>query len=120
MHSLTFDELLAVLKVAKEKSIRNWSMILTAFAHGLRASEVCTLNLSDLNAGHLTIARLKGSLNTIHSLQPHRGQPLLDEVKAMRQWLSRRPGDAGDALFPLAERADVGHAVLPHLPGCRC
>jgi len=100
MHSLTFDELLAVLKVAKEQSTRNWCMILTAFSHGLRATEVCQLKLSDLNAGHLAIARLKGSLNTIHSLQPHRGQPLLDEVKAMRQWLSRRPGDAGDALFP--------------------
>src|SRR5207237_8664984 len=100
MHSLTFDELLAVLKVAKEQSTRNWSMILTAFSHGVRATEVCQPKLSDLNAGHLAIARLKGSLNTIHSLQPHRGHPLLAEVKAMKQWLSRRPGDAGDALVP--------------------
>lgn len=100
MESLTFDELLTVLRVAKEQSTRNWCMVLTAFSHGLRASEVCGLKLSDLNDGHLDIARLKGSLRTIHSLQPHRGQPLLDEVKALKQWMSERPTDAGDALFP--------------------
>src|SRR5207237_10472061 len=99
MHSLTFDELLAVLKVAKEQSTRNWCMILTAFSHGLRATEVCQLKLSDLNAGHMAIARLKGSLNTIHSLQQNRGQPLLDEVKAFKQWLSRIHGYAGDDMF---------------------
>jgi type 1 fimbriae regulatory protein FimB len=100
MESLTFDELLTVLRVAREQSTRNWCMILSAFAHGLRASEVCKLKVSDLNDGHLAIARLKGSLRTIHSLQPHRGQPRLDEVKAIKQWLSERPTDAGDALCP--------------------
>ncbi|HWW13081.1 MAG TPA: tyrosine-type recombinase/integrase [Candidatus Dormibacteraeota bacterium] len=100
MDSLTYEELLGVLKTAKAHSLRNWAMILTAFSHGLRASEVCQLKISDLAEGHLTIKRLKGSRTTLHQLVPHRGQPLLDEVKAMKEWLAVRPTDAGDALFP--------------------
>jgi type 1 fimbriae regulatory protein FimB len=76
-----------VLKVARSQRLRNWAMILTAFSHGLRASEVCNLNVSDLDRGHLKIKRLKGSKETTHQLVPHCGQPLLDEVKAMKQWL---------------------------------
>lgn len=100
MDHLTCDELLAVLKVAKAQSVRNWAMVLTAFSHGLRASEVCNLKVSDLADGHLKIKRLKGSNETTHQLVPHRGQPLLDEVKAMKLWLAERHTDAGDALFP--------------------
>jgi len=100
MTSLTYDELLAVLKEAKAHSVRNWAMILTAFSHGLRATEVCNLRMSDLVDGHLTIKRLKGSNTTTHQLVPHRGEPLLDEVKAIKAWLAERPTDAGDALFP--------------------
>jgi integrase len=74
-------------------------MILTAFSHGLRASEVCQLTTKDLADGHLTIKRLKGSNATTHQLVPHRGVPLLDEVKAIKEWLSERPNDAGNALF---------------------
>src|SRR5438445_6610405 len=99
MEHLTYVELLAVLKVARAQSVRNWAMILTTFSHGLRASEVCNLKVSNLNDGHLKIKRLKGSNETTHQLVPHRGQPLLDEVKAMKQWLAVRPMDAGDALF---------------------
>jgi type 1 fimbriae regulatory protein FimB len=99
MENLTYNELLAVLKAARVQSVRNWAMILTAFSHGLRASEVCNLRVSHLNDGHLKIKRLKGSNATTHQLIPHRGQRLLDEVKAMKQWLAVRPTDAGDALF---------------------
>jgi len=100
LESLTYDELLAVLKAAKAQSTRNWCMILAAFSHGLRASEVCGLRLSDVHDGHVTIHRLKGSRTTLHQLVPHRGTPLLDEVKALKGWLVERPTDCGDALFP--------------------
>jgi type 1 fimbriae regulatory protein FimB len=100
MEHLTYDELVSVLTVARARSLRNWVMIVTAFSHGLRASEVCDLKVSDLNDGHLKIKRLKGSNETTHQLVPHRGQPVLDEVKAIKQWLAVRPADAGDALFP--------------------
>jgi integrase len=100
MDSLTFDELIQVLETARAQSTRNWCMILTAFSHGLRASEVCGLTMGDLRDGHITIKRLKGSKKTVHQLIPHRGQPLLDEQKALKAWLAERPTDAGDALFP--------------------
>lgn len=100
MEHLTYDDLVSVLTVARAQSVRNWTMVLTAFSHGLRASEVCNLKVSDLNGGHLRIKRLKGSNETTHQLVPHRGQPLLDEVKAIKLWLAERPTDAGDALFP--------------------
>ncbi|MGA2978046.1 MAG: tyrosine-type recombinase/integrase [Terriglobales bacterium] len=100
MNSLTYDELLAVLKLARGHRTRDWVMILTAFSHGLRASEVCNLRTTDLTDGHLTIRRLKGSKVTVHQLIPHKGQPLLDEVKALKLWSAERPTDCGDALFP--------------------
>jgi integrase len=100
MEFLTYGELLNVLRSAKRHSIRNWAMILMAFSHGLRASEVCGLKLSDISDGHVMIARKKGSRNTVHQIVPHKGTPLLDEFRMLREWLAIRPTDAGDALFP--------------------
>jgi type 1 fimbriae regulatory protein FimB len=99
MEHLTEKELLAVLKVAKEQSIRDWCMILTAYKHGLRASETAALTLDDLKDGCLDIRRKKGSLHTVQPLFPHKGEPLLDEVKAIRAWLRVRPDDGSKALF---------------------
>jgi len=65
-----------------------------------RPNRPIRLLLRNLAEGHLTIKRLKGSRTTLHQLVPHRGQPLLDEVKAMKEWLAVRPTDAGDAPFP--------------------
>jgi len=42
-------EVLAVLKVAKTRSARSWAMILIAYRHGLRASEVCRLRVGDID-----------------------------------------------------------------------
>jgi integrase len=39
-------ELLAVLEVARARSMRDWCMILRAYRHGLRASEVCNLRMA--------------------------------------------------------------------------
>ena len=41
MTHLTPDELLSVLKAARARSARDWAMVLLAYRHGLRASEVC-------------------------------------------------------------------------------
>jgi site-specific recombinase XerD len=75
-------------------------MILMTYRHGMRREEVCQLRLSDIKNGELNIERLKGSKRTVQPLMPHRGQPLLDEVKGLRMWLVERPKDSGDALFP--------------------
>ena len=101
MAFLSPEEVLAVLKAARVRSIRDWAMVLVAYRHGLRASEVCGLKLSDVNPKDQTVrvARLKGSMLTTQPLMPHRGQPLLDELAALRAWLKVRPPDGSDFLF---------------------
>src|ERR1700732_4884114 len=101
MTYLTPEEILAVLKVARGRSVRDWAMILLAYRHGLRASEVCGLRLFDvdLKDGAISIQRLKGSMRTVQPLYTHRGQPLLDEVAALRSWLKVRPADGSGYLF---------------------
>src|ERR1700676_3076938 len=101
MTYLSPEEVLAVLKAARARSIRDWAMVLVAYRHGLRASEVCGLKLSDVNLKDQTIrvARLKGSMLTTQPLVPPRGQPLLDELAAVRAWLKTRPADGSDFLF---------------------
>lgn len=101
MTFLTTDETLAVLKAARDRSTRDWAMILFAYRHGLRASEVCGLKLSeiDLREGWISIRRLKNSLQTVQPLYPHRGKPLLDETVALRAWFRERPKDGSDYLF---------------------
>jgi type 1 fimbriae regulatory protein FimB len=101
MTYLTPEEILAVLKSARKHSIRDWAMVLLSYRHGLRASEVCGLKLTDidLKSGSISIRRLKGSLQTVQPLYQHRGQPLLDEVAALRTWLKMRHADGSDFLF---------------------
>src|SRR5208283_2812597 len=101
MVMLTPQETLELLKTAKNRSARDWAMILLAYRHGLRASEVCGIKLADidLKAGSISIRRLKGSLHTIQPLYQHRGQPLLDEPAAIRAWLRKREDDGSDYLF---------------------
>jgi len=97
--SLTTEELLAVLETAREHSTRDWALLVTIYRHGLRASEAAELRLDDIKDGQLTVARVKGSLKTTQPICKHPGQPLLDEVKALREWLKVRPQDGSDAVF---------------------
>ena len=101
MTILTPPETLALLKAARKRSTRDWAMILLAYRHGLRASEVCGIKLADvdLKSGSISIRRLKGSLHTIQPIYQHRGQPLLDETAALRAWLRKRSADGSDYLF---------------------
>ena len=75
-------------------------MLLT-YSHGLRAQETCNLTVKDidLKGQQIIVRRLKGSLQTTQQLMGHKGQPLLDELKALKEWLAIRPKDGGDALF---------------------
>ena len=107
---LTPAELLAVLKIARAKSTRDWCMILVAYRHGLRASEVCGLKLADLDlrTGSITLRRLKGSMHQTQPLYSHRGQPLLDETAALRAWLRDRVEDGSGFLF-LSQKGGAMH-----------
>jgi type 1 fimbriae regulatory protein FimB len=98
---LTPDEVIAVLKAAKERCTRDWCMILLAYRHGMRASEVCNLRIDDVDVKRqaITVRRLKGSLDTVQPLYTHRGVPLLDELAALRAYLRDREDDGSDFLF---------------------
>lgn len=100
MQFLTPEEILRILKVARQHSQRDHLMILMAYSHGLRATEVCQIRLADISNGSLTIRRLKNSKTTVQPLVPHRGQPLLDEIKSLRDYTKVRLVDAGEYLFP--------------------
>jgi type 1 fimbriae regulatory protein FimB len=101
MQYLEPAEVLSVLKAAKARGAREWAMILSAYKHGLRASEVCNLRVDDVDIrnGSIVVARLKGSLRTTQAVTEHRGEPLLNELRALREWLRERPTDGSDFLY---------------------
>jgi len=100
MKALTNDEVLKVLKAASD-SPRDLAMILLAFRHGMRASEVCRLEMKDvdLRNGEITVRRLKGSLKTMQPLADVPGQPLLSEKRVLRAWLAERGNHPSKYVF---------------------
>src|ERR1700756_3291363 len=94
-------EVLSVLRAARIKGAREWAMIVVAYKHGMRASEVCNLRLDDIDMknGSIVVERLKGSLRTTQAVTEHRGEPLLNELRSLREWLRQRPNDGSDFLF---------------------
>lgn len=101
MQRLEPHEVLSVLRAARTKGAREWAMIVVAYKHGMRASEVCNLRVADvdLKNGSIVIDRLKGSLRTTQAVTEHRGEPLLNEHRALREWLKQRPDDGSDYVF---------------------
>ena len=93
---LTPDELLRLLKAARDRSVRDWALLLIGYRHALRAQELSNLTLSDVDLKTRTIRvrRVKGSLENIQPLEKRAGQPLLDEPKALRLWLAERKDDS--------------------------
>jgi len=91
MKGLTPAEIEKVLKVASQ-SKRNHAMLLIAFRHGARASEVCDLLIKDVDmkAGKIIIRRKKGSLTTEQPIADHAGKPLLAERRVLKAWLEER------------------------------
>jgi len=81
---LTLQEMNQLLDKAKRtgrNAHRNYTLILIAYHHGLRAGEAATLKWSDINFedGSMYVRRLKGSKP---STQPLTG----DDMRALRKW----------------------------------
>lgn len=102
MKSLNTQQITAVLKLARESSTRDWCMLLLTFRHALRSQEVRQLKLADVDvtSGALSISRVKGSKDSVQTLDRHKGEPLLDSVLAVRLWLKERQEDGSQVLFP--------------------
>ena len=94
MQFLTRGELKALLDRLKMKSQRDYAMVLLAYRHGMRASEVCNITMQnlDLEAGNIRCQRGKGSISNWQQLP-------IDEIKAIKTWLRRRPKVDTDCLF---------------------
>ncbi len=102
MKHLESEQILSLLRAAREHSTRDWAMLLLTFRHALRSSEVRGLKLSDINLtdGTIRIERAKGSDSGVQTLDAHKGEPTLDEFVALRAWLKERIEDGSKVLFP--------------------
>ncbi|HSC07267.1 MAG TPA: tyrosine-type recombinase/integrase [Steroidobacteraceae bacterium] len=94
---LTKDEVRALLRAAKQSvryAARNHSMILLAYRHGFRASELVGLRVADvdLKAGTIYCRRSKGSKSSVHPMKR-------DEIAAIERVLRDRDVRGTDYLF---------------------
>lgn len=76
-------------------------MILMAYSHGLRASEVLRLTPDSVKDGLLTVRRLKGSLRTQQPLVASE-EPLLDEAEAWFDFTLKTPRN--QTVFPISRQ----------------
>src|ERR1700739_4000119 len=104
MKFLEPKELHRLLETARKRSSRDWAILLLAYRHGLRAVELSTLTLKDvdLKSNTIRVARAKSSLETVQPIDGAvGGQPWLNERKALKQWLAERETyhDSSDFFF---------------------
>src|SRR6476620_12247845 len=88
-------------------------MILIGYRHGLRASELCDLQWSqvELTAGRLHVRRAKSGSPSVHPMQG-------DEIRALRR-LQREQGPSSHVFMsergaPMTPKAYLGHKNIQH------
>ncbi len=92
-------------------SPRDLLMFRLAYRHGLRASEVGMLLISDVNLkeGKMQLDRLKGSRGGVHALHP-------TDLELLKKYLrSKDRVVSGDLLFPSKQRRPIGRSLLHKL-----
>ncbi len=128
LHPAEIEKLLSAAKASPRHGLRNHLMILLAYRHALRISEVIDLRIADINLdqGRIYCKRLKGSVANTHPMES-------DEIRLCRRWSRDRPKTAIDFFFvsergsPLTrqsawrivveagERAKLDIATHPHM-----
>lgn len=123
------DEIESLIKAAgsNRHALRDQTMILVTFRHGLRASEVCSLkwNQIDFYTRRMHVQRIKGSMDSV--------QPIRDrEIRMLKRLYEKRihkapyvfRSERGEKLTPIAfrtmiyrvaEKADLNITVNPHM-----
>ena len=111
---LTEAEIERFLRSARHgrHGVRNFAMMLLAYRHALRVSELVNLRMADLDldTGRLFVPRNKGSLSTS---QPLGG----DEIRAQRAWLRQRTNApcCNSPLLFLSERGPMTRQAVNYL-----
>lgn len=89
---LTGKEVQAMMQAARHGPTgeRDYCLILLAFRHGMRISELLDLHYRDLDLveGRINIRRLKNGFSTVHPL-------MIDECDAIRCWSQLRAARKG-------------------------
>ena len=82
----THREMARTLCIAKDRSARDYAMILLAYRHGLRCAEICGMRLDqvDLESMRIRCDRGKGSVTNWQEMAQ-------DEADAVTEWLPKRP-----------------------------
>jgi site-specific recombinase XerD len=107
------DRLLAAAKQTRNPE-RDYALVLVAFRHALRVTELCSLKLSDLNVelGEIYIRRCKGSVSGSHPI--YNG-----ETQALRAWLAIRSEmgvpEEVDTLFVSEQRRPLNRVSVWYL-----
>ena len=114
MKYLKPNELLKVLAEAKKHGVRELAMFCLAYHHGLRASEICKLLLTDIKDGTIDVRRLKGSLRTIQPLKTHE-HPLMNERAILAAWLREREDNGSIFLFTSRLGSGMTRQAVYHL-----
>lgn len=108
---LTEGEMKHFLDAARRgrHGVRDYAMMLMAYRHGMRVSELIDVRIKDLDldAGRIFVRRKKGSLST-H--QPIDG----DELRAVRAWLRERGETRSSYLF-IGERGPLTRQAVNYL-----
>jgi site-specific recombinase XerD len=120
------DKLMETARKRGRYGHRDATMILVAYRHGLRASELCDLQWHqvELNAGRLHVRRAKNGSPSVHPMQG-------DEIRALRRlqreqkesphvFMSERggpmtPKSFGTLFWRLGERARMPFQTFPHM-----
>jgi hypothetical protein len=120
------EKLMATARKSSRYGHRDAIMILIAYRHGLRASEVCDLQWHqvELNAGRLHVRRSKRGTPSVHPIQG-------DELRALRRLQRQQPAspyvfcsERGGPIAPksfhtlvmrLGERAGMLFPIQPHM-----
>jgi type 1 fimbriae regulatory protein FimB/type 1 fimbriae regulatory protein FimE len=117
---------MAIARKASRYGHRDATMILIAYRHGLRASELCDLQWHqvELTAGRLHVRRTKRGTPSVHPMQG-------DEIRALRRLQRHQPAgphvfatERGGPMAPksfhtliarLGERAKMPFPIHPHM-----
>ena len=108
---LTEGEMKRFLDAARQgrHGARDYAMMLMAYRHGMRVSELIDVRIKelDLDAGRIFVRRKKGSLSTHQPIE-------VDELRAIRAWLRER-GETKSTYLLVGERGPLTRQAVNYL-----